>query len=66
MIMTYRTLNCVVDRLKCYNFSKFNYGGRKVMRKKITKIAIKCSEPKKLDFYGVEKPTPFLYDKINY
>ena len=24
-----------------------------------------CSDPKKLDFYGVEKSTPFLYDKIN-
>jgi|GEM_PF-4149170 len=24
-----------------------------------------CSDPQKLDFYGVEKSTPFLYDKIN-
>lgn len=25
-----------------------------------------CTDPQKLDFYGVEKSTPFLYEKIKY
>ena len=35
------------------------------IQKKVLKNDLFCSDPKKLDFYGVEKSTPFLYDKIN-
>ncbi|MDU2025793.1 MAG: hypothetical protein E6729_09560 [Finegoldia magna] len=34
-------------------------------RKEVIAAKGRCSDPKKLDFYGVEKSTPFLYDKIN-
>ena len=38
---------------------------RILINKKSHYLLGECSDPKKLDFYGVEKSTPFLYDKIN-